>query len=107
MILLSFIGAASATTVTVGNETGNTIISAALANATDGSYTEDDLVIDKKVTIISENGSQYTSIISNSSTDTLINITANNVTINGFHFIGNGFLENDGIYLNSVSNTNI
>ncbi|AFV22935.1 cell surface protein [Methanolobus psychrophilus R15] len=74
---------------------------------TDGNYTEDDLIIDTEVTIISENGSQYTSIISNSSSVTLINITANNVTINGFSIRGNGYSENDGIYLNSVSNTNI
>ncbi|WP_292465935.1 NosD domain-containing protein [Methanolobus sp.] len=115
MLFVSIIGMASAVTITVGSETGNTTISAALANATDGAtilvtdgnYTEDDLIIDMEVTIISENGSQYTSIISNSSSDTLINITANNVTINGFSIIGDDYLENDGIYLNSVSNTNI
>ena len=115
MLFVSIIGMASAVTITVGSETGNTTISAALANATDGdtilvtdgNYTEDDLIIDTEVTIISENGSQNTTIIANSSNVTLINITANNVTINGFSIRGNVPLENGGIYLNSVSNTNI
>ncbi len=108
-------------TLTVGEGKDHLNISDALSNANNGSiilvsdgiYTEEDLVIDKRITLISENGSQTTTIKANPDSDTLITITVNNVTINGFTIEGDletfedGLLGRNGISLESVSSITI
>lgn len=107
--------------LTVGEGKDYLNISAALPDATDGSiilvsdgiYTEEDLVIDKRITLISENGSQTTTIKANPDRDTLITITVNNVSINGFTIEGDletfddEILGCNGISVETVSNITV
>jgi parallel beta-helix repeat protein len=106
------VGTVSAAEIPVGPDLGNATIGAALINATDGdiiivsdgTYTEN-LLINKEVTIRSENGSSSTTIQAASPGIHVFNITADNVAIQGFNVIGP--TNYSSIYMLSVSNCNI
>ncbi|WP_292465933.1 NosD domain-containing protein [Methanolobus sp.] len=107
-------GTASANEIYVGEGFGNSTISAALANATngdtivvtDGTYVEN-IDVDKEVTIISERGATNATVQASTSSDHIFNITVNNVTVSGFNITGSTFSNNAGVYLNNVLNCNI
>jgi len=110
LILLLSIGTVSAESIRVGADLGNSTITAALANASngdvilvsDGTYLEN-LTVDKEVTIRSENGSA-TTIINSGSNSTVINITASNVVIDGFDISYSGHMPYPTVYVYSASN---
>ncbi|WP_342304268.1 NosD domain-containing protein [Methanolobus sp. ZRKC5] len=100
-------------TITVGESGKNyTTISAAVLNAnsgdtilvSDGTYTEN-VIVNKTVTIISENGSASTVV--RSSGNSVFNISSDNVIISGFNITGATSTDNSGIYVSSVSGCNI
>lgn len=77
---------------------GDTII------VTDGTYTEN-LIVDKEVIIRSENGAESTIIVPGLPFMSIVEITANNVTIDGFNT--SGAISSNGIYVNGKSNCTI
>ena len=116
ILLLSFssIATVSASEITVGSAGEDySSISAALANATDGdtiivsdgTYNEN-IVVDREVTIRSQGGAANTIVNSLSGSDTF-DITASNVTINGFTVTGASASSMAGIYLESNLNCTI
>lgn len=112
LILFSAIGTAYAADILVGEGTGNITISAALSNATDGdtiivgdgTYTEN-IVVNKSVTIQSENGSSNTIVQAASVDAHIFNVTASNVKVSGFNITG--ATNYTGIYILSASDCNI
>ncbi|MBP1910718.1 NosD domain-containing protein [Methanolobus bombayensis] len=116
-MLVSFIGTVSAQEIMVGSGYGNTTITAALANAsngdiitvTDGTYSGNIEITTDNITIRSENGYANTIFNSGSTEQHAINISADNVTITGLKVSGSSdvFSQPAGIYLNSVSGCNI
>ncbi|WP_406660946.1 NosD domain-containing protein [Methanolobus sp. ZRKC3] len=116
ILLLSFscIATVSAAEVTVGSAGEDySSISAALANAadgdtiivSDGTYNEN-IVVDREVTIRSQSGAVST-IVNSSSDSDAFDITASNVIINGFTVTGASASSMVGIYLNSTSNCTV
>ena len=67
----------------------------------DGVYYEN-VVVDKSLTLKSENGSAYTTINSNGN---VVRITADNVTIEGFTITGDGEWPGAGLKISSYRNT--
>ncbi len=113
LIFISCIGIVSAATITVGDSgKDHTTISAAVSNASsgdiilvsDGTYTEN-VVVNKAVTIISENGAASTLVQSTGSH--IISISSDNVTISGFNITCTVPSTHAGIYVSSASNCNI
>jgi parallel beta-helix repeat protein len=108
-------GTVSAVTYTVGNgsEDSFTTISAAVSNASsgdtihvnDGIYNET-ITVSKELRISSVNGSAST-LLNSASGNTILTITASNVTIEGFNITGASNVGQAGITLTSVSNCNI
>ncbi|WP_292465809.1 right-handed parallel beta-helix repeat-containing protein [Methanolobus sp.] len=96
--------------MTVGEGKDYLNISSALSNATnnsiilvsDGIYHES-IIVDKEVIIRSENGSANTTIHPDTIART-INITAHNVTIDGFNISNNVLNPSPGIFISSASN---
>jgi parallel beta-helix repeat protein len=114
LIFISCIGIVSAATITVGDSgKDHTTINAAVtaANPGDtilvsgGTYTEN-VVVNKAVTIISENGSASTVVQSSTGGD-VFGISSDNVTISGFNSTGAVSSNQAGIYVSSASNCNI
>ena len=109
-MLLSCTGTVSAKEIMVGPGYGNTTITAALANAsngdiitvTDGIYTEN-VDVTKAVTIRSQNGSSNTNIKASSGSDHIFNVSVDNVAISGFNITGASGSSKAGIYLDDVS----
>ena len=109
-MLLSCTGTVSAKEIMVGPGYGNTTITAALANAsngdiitvTDGTYTEN-VDVAKAVTIRSQNGSSNTNIKASSSSDHIFKVSVDNVAISGFNITGASGYSKAGIYLDGVS----
>ena len=64
----------------------------------DGIYNEN-VVVNKSVTLRSENGSATTNVNASDSSEHALNVTANNVTIEGFNVTGVTNFEMAGIYL--------
>jgi PGF-pre-PGF domain-containing protein len=83
---------------------GNTII------VTDGTYNEN-VDVNKTVTLRSENGSATTNVNASDSLDYVFNVTVSNVTIDGFNVTGVTNFEAAGIYLaysnNSIVRNNV
>lgn len=112
LILASSISMASATQITVGKDLGNATINAAIANASDGDiilvkdgvYSEN-VVVDKQVTIISENGSANTIVQSALSNAAVFRISADDVQISGFNITG--ATNYNGIFIISASGCSI
>ncbi|WP_321431013.1 PGF-pre-PGF domain-containing protein [uncultured Methanolobus sp.] len=77
---------------------GDTII------VTDGIYNEN-VVVNKSVTLRSENGSTTTNINASDSSDHVFNVTVDNVTIDGFNVTGVTSSEVAGIYLGYSNNS--
>lgn len=114
LILCSCIATVSAADITVGSAGEDySSINAALLNATNGdtiivsngTYNEN-IVVDREVTIRSQSGATSTILNSSSGSDT-VNITVSNVTINGFAVTGASDSSAVGIYLSSNSNCTI
>ncbi len=109
-MLLSCTGTVSAKEIMVGPGYGNTTITAALANAsngdiitvTDGIYTEN-VDVTKAVTIRSQNGSSNTNIKASSSSDHIFKVSVDNVAISGFNITGASGSLKAGIYLDGAS----
>ncbi|WP_321428925.1 right-handed parallel beta-helix repeat-containing protein [uncultured Methanolobus sp.] len=109
-MLLSCTGTVSAKEIMVGPGYGNTTITAALANAsngdiitvTDGTYTEN-VDVAKEVTIRSQNGPSNTNIKASSSSDHIFYVNVDNVTISGFNITGASGSLKAGIYLDGAS----
>lgn len=108
-ILLSGIGTVSAQEIMVGSGLGNTTITAALANAsdgdiiivTDGTYNENVDVSINNISIRSQNGRVYTKVQASSSSDHVFDIDADNVTVSGFNITGATDVAYTGIHFNS------
>ncbi len=108
-VLMSGIGTVSAQEIMVGSGLGNTTITAALANAsdgdiitvTDGTYTENVDVSINNISIRSQNGRVYTTIQASSSSDYVFDIDADNVTVSGFNITGATDVAYTGIHFNS------
>nr|WP_321496971.1 right-handed parallel beta-helix repeat-containing protein [uncultured Methanolobus sp.] len=106
---MSGIGTVSAQEIMVGSGLGNTTITAALANAsdgdiitvTDGTYTENVDVSINNISIRSQNGRVYTTIQASSSSDYVFDIDADNVTVSGFNITGATDVAYTGIHFNS------
>nr|WP_321498082.1 PGF-pre-PGF domain-containing protein [uncultured Methanolobus sp.] len=79
---------------------GDTIV------VTDGTYNEN-VDVDKSVTIRSQNGAESTIIQALSASDNVFSVTANNVTINGFTVTGATDMPYAGINLEGNSNCTI
>ena len=77
---------------------GDTII------VTDGTYNEN-VDVNKSVTLRSENGSATTNINASDSSDHVFNVTVDNVTIDGFNVTGVTSSEVAGIYLGYSNNS--
>lgn len=98
--------------LTVGEGKDHLNISDALSMANDGSiilvsdgiYNEN-IVVDKKVTILSENGSASTTVQALTPHNHIFNISASNVTISGFNVTG--ATNYTGILIDGASNFNI
>ncbi|UGV41290.1 right-handed parallel beta-helix repeat-containing protein [Methanococcoides orientis] len=113
LVLILFLGTASAATITVG-ESGkdHTTITDAVAAAnlgdiilvSDGIYNEV-VNVNNPVTIISENGSASTVI--QASGNSVFTINADNVTISGFNIAGATNWGEAGIEVSSISYCNI
>ena len=109
-MLLSCTGTVSAKEIMVGPGYGNTTITAALANAsngdiitvTDGIYTEN-VDVTKAVTIRSQNGSSNTNIKASSGSDHIFNVSVDNVAISGFNITSASGDFKAGIYLDGAS----
>jgi len=69
----------------------------------DGIYIEN-LIIDKAVKIVSENGNSSTVIKPRNPREHVISINSNNVTINGFTIIGSNICNYAGVKLDQVKN---
>lgn len=112
LLLALCIATASAETFTVGEGKTYSSITDAISAAnssdvilvSDGNYSGN-WVIDKEITIISENGSADTIIEATSQTSHLFNITADNVVIRGFKITGP--TNSSSIYISSVSNCTV
>ena len=112
LLLFSVIETASAAEITVGDGQEYTNITTAIANAnnsdtiivSDGTYTEN-IVVNKSVTIRSENGPDSTIVQAKSVDAHIFNVTASNVTISGFNVTG--ATNYTAIYMLSASNGNI
>nr|WP_321496323.1 PGF-pre-PGF domain-containing protein [uncultured Methanolobus sp.] len=76
----------------------------------DGTYNEN-VVVNKSVTLRSENGAASTNVNASDSSEHAFNLTVNNVTIDGFNVTGVTGFEMAGIYLgysnNSIVTNNI
>jgi parallel beta-helix repeat protein len=112
-IIFSCTGTVLATEILVGEHLGNSTITAALANATngdiiivsDGTYNEN-IDVNKEVTIRSQNGSANTTIHAASTSNHVFHITADNVTISGLNVTG-ATTNSAGIFLDSSSNSTL
>ncbi|MBP1909981.1 NosD domain-containing protein [Methanolobus bombayensis] len=112
-ILLSCTGIVSAEEIMVGSGYGNTTITAALANAsngdiitvTDGTYIEN-VDVTKEVTIRSQNGAASTTVQASSSSDHVFYVNADNTNISGFNITGATDSIQAGIYLHDYSSSN-
>ncbi|MCQ6963603.1 hypothetical protein PV02_11040 [Methanolobus chelungpuianus] len=103
----------SAATITVGpSDKDYTTINAAVTAASpddiilvsDGVYNEDIIISKTNLTIISENGSANTLIRPSLSSGHTLQVTASNVTIQGFNITGGSYYGRAGIYVISASN---
>ncbi|MEZ5334796.1 MAG: NosD domain-containing protein, partial [Methanolobus sp.] len=109
-MLLAFTSTGSAENWSVGSSGNFTSIQTAIDNSSNGDtiyvasgeYIEN-IVVNKQVAIVSENGSSETSIIAADAGEHVVYVTAGNVTINGFNISGAD--EKSGIYLDSDNNT--
>ena len=76
----------------------------------DGTYNEN-VVVNKSVTLRSENGAASTNVNASDSSEHAFNVTVNNVTIDGFNVTGVTSFDMGGIYLgysnNSIVTNNI
>ncbi|MDK2830975.1 MAG: hypothetical protein PWQ75_727 [Methanolobus sp.] len=79
---------------------GDTII------VTDGTYNEN-VVVDKSVTLRSEKGSASTIVNASDSSDHVFNVTVDNVTIDGFNVTGATSSQMAGIYLGYSNNSKV
>ncbi|MDD2665424.1 MAG: NosD domain-containing protein [Methanocellales archaeon] len=72
----------------------------------DGTYTEN-IVVDKRLTIESENGSDFTLVQAQNSNDHVFDVTADYVNLSGFTLIGATGVISAGIYLDEANYCNI
>nr|WP_321498080.1 right-handed parallel beta-helix repeat-containing protein [uncultured Methanolobus sp.] len=113
--LQDYVPESAPSTFYVGSGSGNSSITAVLANVSsgdtiivpDGTYIENvDVTVDD-IIIRSQNGSASTTIQADSSSDHVFYVTADNVTISGFNITGSSSSSKAGIYLNSADNCTI
>jgi len=112
LALLGFCSLASAKTIYVPDDYAK--IQWAVDNATawdtiivrDGTYIEN-ILVNKSLTIMSENGSANCIVQANNSNDHVFNITADNVTIKGFTVKNATGTEKAGIYIYNSNNCTI
>jgi parallel beta-helix repeat protein len=71
-----------------------------------GLYIEN-VLVNKSLTIRSQNGSAVTTVQANNSADHVFNVTADYVNISGFNVTGATSVGMSGIYLDNVTNCNI
>ncbi|WP_406656014.1 NosD domain-containing protein [Methanolobus sp. ZRKC2] len=113
-ILLACTGTVSAKEIIVGADLGNSTITAALANAsngdiitvTDGTYIENVDVM-KQVVIRSQNGSANTTVQAQSSSDDVFHVYTSSVNISGFNIEGASDSYKAGIHLHSGTASSI
>ncbi len=111
---------AGPSTITVDNDGGQdyTTIQQAIDNASDGDIIQvspgtynENVNVDKQLTLISTNGSAVTHIVASCSSGSAVTLDHDSVTISGFNISGSTDMGISGIYIsssdNSVSNNKI
>jgi len=86
--------------------TGDVIIVGSSDGHSTGTYNEN-LEVNKQVTIQSENGNSTTTVVASSADDHVFEVTEDNVTINGFSIKSATGSEKAGIYLDTVDDCTI
>lgn len=109
IFLLAFASTGSAEILNVSAEGNYTSIQAAIDNASNGDIIsvspgeyKENIVVNKQVTITSTNGSSVTSVIADNADEDVFNVSAGNVTIEGFSISGADTMS--GIYVCSRNN---